>query len=229
MISYVNNSFEPSKAKADLGRGRMTLRVIPVVTSEDRSSRATLMLAYRRGVNLLPAWLSCRLPELAKAIRRYALSAAVIGLIVWGIAGIFFARRVHFLEQPQQAHRNGELIPTTSGPIVSYRLARDEQRVRSPAISDIPEIFLQPHSHAISLRLPFFQGTGGKTCSADVKALGEDQTLLTNNSLSVKRDISDSFVEIVVPTDLLKRNTYYTVYLHYSQFTNQYTFKVSAQ
>ena len=231
IVSYANDFFESSRATAIIGQGRMRLRITPFSTPETDPSRGTLTLSYQRGKNLLPPWFSWRIRwDVVKTIRSYGLAAAAIALVAWGIAGIFFAHKVQLLErQLQQAHRTRELIPMTAGAIVSYRLARDEKRIRGAEISDIPEISLRLHSQAISLQLPLSQGTDGKTYSAEVKIFGEDQTVLTEEFLKVKGEAPDFFVEIVLPTDLLKSNTYYTVYLHSSQLTDRYTFKVSPE
>jgi len=230
-ISYANDLFESSTATAIIGQGRMKFRITPSETSETAPSRATLTLSYEPKMNLLTGPFPWRIGlYLTKPIRSYGLVAAAIALIGWGIAGAFFARRVQVLEQQlQQAHRSRELLPTTAGAIVSYRLAKDDKRVRGADVGDIPEISLRLHSRAITLQLPLSQAIGGQTYSAEVKIFEEDQPLLTENFLRVKEEAPESFVEIVVPTDLLKSNTYYTVYLHSSQLTDRYTFKVSME
>jgi hypothetical protein len=49
---------------------------------------------------------------------------------------------------------------------------------------------------------------------------------MTQNFLQPTRAENGSIVEIVVPVDLLKADTYYTVHLHSSERTDRFTFKV---
>ena len=49
---------------------------------------------------------------------------------------------------------------------------------------------------------------------------------MTQNFLQPRRTENGSIVEIVVPVDLLKADTYYTVHLHSSDRTDRFTFKV---
>jgi hypothetical protein len=50
--------------------------------------------------------------------------------------------------------------------------------------------------------------------------------LMTQNFLQPTRIENGWIVEIVVPVDLLKVDTYYTVHLHSSDRTDRFTFKV---
>jgi hypothetical protein len=90
----------------------------------------------------------------------------------------------------------------------------------------IPEISLHLHSPAISLELPLTLTTGTPSYSAELKTFTGDQTLMTQNFLQPTRIENGLIVEIVVPVDLLKVGTYYTVHLHSSDRTDRFTFKV---
>jgi len=151
-----------------------------------------------------------------------------MALIGWGVAGTFYAHKVKELEQKLQlARRNQQqLSPTAARAIVSYALVRDDQRVRGTETAGIPEISLHLHSPAISLELPLTSTTGASGYSADLKTFTGDQTLMTQNFLQPTRTENGSIVEIVVPVDLLKADTYYTVHLHSSDRTDRFTFKV---
>ena len=81
-------------------------------------------------------------------------------------------------------------------------------------------------SAAISLELPLGQSTGTGSYTAELKAFTGDQTLMTQNVLKSVRSDGGETVEIIVPADLLKADTYYTVHLHLSDRTDHFTFKV---
>ena len=49
---------------------------------------------------------------------------------------------------------------------------------------------------------------------------------MTQNFLQPARIDSGSAVEIMIPADLLKADSYYTVYLYSSDRTDHFTFKV---
>jgi hypothetical protein len=151
-----------------------------------------------------------------------------MALIGWGVAGAFYSHKVKELEQKLQlARRNQQqLSPTSARAIISYALIRDDQRVRGTETTGIPEISLHLHSPAISLELPLTSTTGSPSYSAELKTFTGDQTLMTQNFLQPTRIENGSIVEIVVPVDLLKIDTYYTVHLHSSDRTDRFTFKV---
>jgi len=151
-----------------------------------------------------------------------------MALIGWGVAGAFYSHKVKELEQKLQlARRNQQqLSPTAARAIVSYALIRDDQRVRGSETIGIPEISLHLHSPAISLELPLTSIAGTPSYSAELKTFKGDQTLMTQNFLQPTRTENGSIVEIVVPVDLLKADTYYTVHLHSSGRTDRFTFKV---
>jgi hypothetical protein len=151
-----------------------------------------------------------------------------MALIGWGVAGAFYSHRVKELEQKLQlARRNQQQLPPTAArAIISYGLIRDDQRVRGTETAGIPEISLHLHSPAISLELPLTPTAKPPSYSAELKTFTADQTLMTQNFLQPRRTDSGSVVEIVVPADLLKGDTYYTVHLHSSDRTDRFTFKV---
>ena len=90
----------------------------------------------------------------------------------------------------------------------------------------IPEISLNLGSAAISLELPTGQSTAAKSYTAELKTFTGNQTLMTQNILAPVRSDSGESVEIIVPADLLKADTYYTVHLNSSDRTDHFTFKV---
>ena len=90
-----------------------------------------------------------------------------------------------------------------------------------------PKISLQLRSPAISLELPLLrQSTQAEGYTAELKTFTGDQTLMTQNILKPIRRYGGNTVEIIVPADLLKAGTYYTVHLHSSGRTDRFTFKV---
>jgi hypothetical protein len=151
-----------------------------------------------------------------------------MALIGWGVAGAFYSHKVKELEQKLElARRNQQqLSPTAARAIISYALIRDDQRVRGTQTIGIPEISLHLHSPAISLELPLTSIAGTPSYSAELKTFTGDQTLMTQNFLQLTRIENGSIVEIVVPVDLLKADTYYTVHLHSADRTDRFTFKV---
>jgi hypothetical protein len=231
LISYANNAFDFSTGTAVLNRGKLRLQVAPIPTSGQEPSRATLSLNYT------PALFATRLSTTARKlansgarVRPYAFAALTIALVVWGAAGAFYAHRAKVLEgQLQQTRRNPQqLSPTAARAIVSYALIPDEQRVRGTAPADIPEISLRLRSSAVALELPLSRVLESPSYSAELKTFSGDRTLMTQNSLQPTRTDVRWKVEIVVPADLLRPDTYYTVHLHSPEATDHFTFKAVA-
>jgi hypothetical protein len=228
-IPYVNNTFESSRGAAKLGPGELEFKVIPVATVGQRPPQAILSLNYHarfQWTRPLIAWgefASFRITP-----RAYLLAGLAMALVVWGVAGAFYSHKVKELEQKLElARRNQQqLSPTAARAIVSYALIRDDQRVRGAEAIGIPEISLHLHSPAISLELPLTSIAGTPNYTAELKTFTGDQTLMTQNFLQPTRTENGSIVEIVVPVDLLKADTYYTVHLLSSGRTDRFTFKV---
>jgi hypothetical protein len=151
-----------------------------------------------------------------------------MALLGWGVAGAFYSHKVKELEQQLQLARRNQrqLSPTDARAIISYVLIRDDQMVRGTGTAGIPEISLHLHSPAIGLELPLPPTAKVPGYNAELKTFTGDQTLMTQNFLQPRRADSGSVVEIVVPADLLKADTYYTVHLHSSDRTDRFTFKV---
>lgn len=228
-IPYVNNTFESSRGTAKLGAGKLEFKIIPVATGGQRPPQAILSLNYHSAFQLTRPWMAWR--ELASfriTLREYVLAGLAIALIGWGLATAFYSHKVKELEQKLELARRSQqqLSPTAARAIISYALIRDDQRVRGTETAGIPEISLHLHSPAISLELPLTPTAKDSTYSAELKTFTGDQTLMTQNFLQPTRADNGSVVEIVVPVDLLKADTYYTVHLHSSDRTDRFTFKV---
>jgi hypothetical protein len=228
-IPYANDTFESSWGTAKLGAGKLEFEVIPVATGGQRPPQAILSLNYHPAFQLTRPWMAWReFASLRITLRAYLLAGSAIALIGWGLVSAFYSHKVKELEQKLElARRNQQqLSPTAARAIISYALIRDDQRVRGTETTSIPEISLHLHSPAISLELPLTSTTGASGYSAELKTFTGDQTLMTQNFLQPTRTENGSIVEIVVPVDLLKADTYYTVHLHSSDRTDRFTFKV---
>jgi hypothetical protein len=228
-ISYANNAFESSRGKAKLGASELEFAVIPVATRGQRQLQAILNLNYHARLQWARPWIAWRdFADFRLPLRAYVLAGLAMALIGWGVAGAFYSHKVKELEQKLQlARRNQQqLSPTSARAIISYALIRDDLRVRGTETTGIPEISLHLHSPAISLELPLTSTTGSTSYSAELKTFTGDQTLMTQNFLQPTRIENGLIVEIVVPVDLLKVGTYYTVHLHSSDRTDRFTFKV---
>ncbi|MBZ5506030.1 MAG: hypothetical protein LAO78_11135 [Acidobacteriia bacterium] len=228
-IPYVNNTFEPSRGTAKLGRGELEFKVIPVATVGQRPPQAILSLNYHarfQWTRPLIAWREFASFRITP--RAYLLAGLAMALIGWGVAGAFYSHKVRELEQKLELARwnQQQLSPTAARAIISYALIRDDQRVRGTETIGIPEISLHLHSPAISLELPLTSIAGTPSYSAELKTFTGDQTLMTQNFLQPTRTDNGSVVEMVVPVDLLKADTYYTAHLHSSGRTDRFTFKV---
>jgi hypothetical protein len=228
-IPYANNIFESSTGIAKLGAGKLEFRVIPVATVGERPPQAILSLNYHARFQWnrpLIAWRE--FASFRITLRAYVLAGLAMALIGWGVAGAFYSHKVKELEQKLQLTRQNQqqLSPTAARAIISYTLIRDDQRVRGTETAGIPEISLHLHSPAISLELPLPLTAGTSSYSAELKTFAGDQTLMTRNFLQPTRTDNRPIVEIVVPVDLLKADTYYTVHLHSSHRTDRFTFKV---
>lgn len=228
VISYANNAFEFSTATAQLSSGKLRFEVTPIAPLGQGPPRAILSLNFHprfRWTRLWLAWRDFKKPQ--PAIRGYALAGLAMALIGWGVAGAIYSHKLKALEEKlQQAQRNQQqLLPTAARAIISYRLTRDDQRVRGAETVPIPEISLRMHSPAISLELPLSRTTENGSYTADLKTFTGDQTLVTQNFLRPARSDGGAAVEIVVPADLLRADNYYTVHLHSSDRTDHFTFK----
>ena len=228
-IPYTNNAFEFSRATALLSSGKLRFEITPMATQGQRSPQAILSLNYHPRLQWARPWDAWReFASFRVTLRAYALAGVAMALVGWGVAGAFYSHKVKVLEQKLQlARRNQQqLSPTAARAIISYALIRDDLRVRGTETSSIPEISLRLQSPAISLELPLVPTTGATGYSAELKTFKGEQTLMTQNFLQPRRIDNGSVVEIVVPVDLLKVDTYYTVYLHSSNRTDRFTFKV---
>jgi hypothetical protein len=229
-LTYADNAFEFSRSTAVLSKGRLKFGVTPVAKLGQEPPRAILSLNYLPKFHLpwlSTAWRGFR--NSGRPIRWYALTGVAMVLIGWGVTGVFYARKIKLLEQQlQQVQRNQQqLSPTAARAIISYKLTRDDQRVRGAETAGIPEIALL-RSPAVSLVLPLSGTEEARTYSAEVKTFSGDRTLLTQNFLQATRTDAGPVVEIVIPADLLKVYTYYTVHLRSSDTTDRFTFKVVA-
>jgi hypothetical protein len=228
-LTYANNTFEFSRDTAVLSKGKLKVAVAPIANPADHPPRATVTLSYHPGFQWtrgLIAWHDFR--NSGPTIRSYVAAAVAMAILAWGVTGAFYAHKIKVLEQElQQAHRNQQqLAPTAARAIISYTLTRDDQRVRGTETDGIPEISLL-HSPAVSLELPLPPTAESRSYSAEVKTFAGDQTLVTQNFLQATRTDAGSVVAIVLPADLLKPDTYYTVHLHSSDRTDRFTFKVA--
>ena len=231
VISYTDNLFELSGGSANLNRGKLRFAVKPMADSLDRAPRATLSVQYAPRFQWIRPWtMGSVLEGSQRTIYWYALAGLAVALLSWGSAGLFYSHKIKILEDKlQQAQRHPHpVVPTTARAILSYTLTRDDLQVRGPDGAGTPEISLRPHSAAISLALPISPATGTLSYTAELKTFAGDQTLLTLNFLQAVRTDAGSIVEIVVPSDVLRPDTYYTVHLHRPDATDHFTFKVVA-
>lgn len=231
VISYADNAFELSRATAVLNNGKLKLGITPIAKLRQELPRATLSVNYHpkfQLARLLTAWRD--FGNAGRTIPSYALAGLAMALIGCGLAGAFYAHKVKVLEQKlQQAHRDQQqLLPTAARAIISYTLTRDDQRVRSVEAAGIPEISLRLNLTAVSLQLPLSRTTETRSYSVDLKTFTGDRTLMTQDFLQPTRTNAGSVVEIVLPAELLKADTYYTVHLHSSDTIDHFTFKVVA-
>jgi hypothetical protein len=228
-IPYANNTFESSRGTAKLGAGELEFEVIPVATGGQRHPQAILSLNYHAAFQWTYPWIAWRaFADFRITLRAYVLAGLAMALIGWGVSGAFYSHKVKELQQKLQLARQNQqqLSPTAARAIISYALIRDDQRIRGTQTAGIPEISLHLHSPAISLQLPLTSTAGIPSYSAELKTFTGDQTLMTQNFLQPTRTENGSILEIVVPVDLLKADTYYTVHLHSSDRTDRFTFKV---
>jgi len=229
IISYVNDGFDSAAATARLNSGNLKFEVAPIATLGQGPPKAMLAVTFRPQFRWTRPWLLWGdVVSGRPTIRGYALAGLAMALLGAGVTGAVYSYKVNVLERKlQQSERTQQLLaPTAARTIISYALIRDDQRVRGSATVPIPEISLNLRSAAISLELPIGQSTGTGIYTAELKAFTGDPPLMTQNVLRPVRSDGGESVEIIVPADLLKANTYYTVHLHSSDRTDRFTFKV---
>ena len=229
VISYANNAFDSSGATAKLSGGKFKFEVTPIATQGQGPPRAILALTFQPRVRWTHPGLAWReFVSGRPTIRAYAFAGLAMALAGAGVTGVIYSHKLKEVEEKlQEAQRSQtQLLPTAARAIISYKLTADDQRVRGTARVTIPEISLKLRSAAMSLQLPLRQGALAEGYSAELKAFTGDQTLMTQNILRPAQTNGGEAVEIIVPTDLLKADTYYTVYLHSPDRTDHFTFKV---
>lgn len=231
LISHMDNAFESSRRNTTIGNGRLQFAVAPVARAAEGPPRAILTVKYRPRLQLGWSWTPWTVSwKTGRAILFYALTGVTLALVGWGAASAFYGHKIKLLERDlKQAHSTQPLVPTTARAIMSYALTRDDLRVRGSETAGVPEISLRLGSPAISLDLPLSGRAAGLTYSAELKTFSGDRTLLTLNFLQAIQTDAGSSVEIVVPSDLLRADTYYTVHLRSPEGTDHFTFKVVAQ
>jgi len=228
-ISYASNAFESARALTRVSGGELKFEITPVIAPGQGQTRAILSLNYYPRFQWTRPWTIWREPGLSgRKISAYALAGLVMAFITWGMAAAFYSARVKALEKElQQAQSNQQrLFPTAARAIVSYTLTSDDLRVRGADAAGIPEISLRLHSPAISLDLALPPAAQAPSFNAELKTFTGNKILMTQNFLQPARIDSGSAVEIVVPADLLRADSYYTVYLHSPDRTDHFTFKV---
>ena len=229
VVSYSDDAFDSSTASATLSSGNLKFEVTPIATLGQGPPRGILALSFRPRLRWTRPWLVWS--EFAAGrptIRAYALAGLAMALLGAGVTGEVYSYKMRVLEQRlQQVQRSQQqLSPTAARAIIPYTLIRDDQHVRGSGTVPIPEISLNLRSAAISLQLPIGQNNGTGSYTAELKAFTGDQTLMTQNVRRPVRSDGGETVEIIVPADLLKANSYYTVHLHSSDRTDHFTFKV---
>jgi hypothetical protein len=226
LIPYDNNTFEFSRGEARTANGTLHFTVMPIKNTDGRG-KAVLNLSYRPKRRM--KWLLhfAGFKGHRRAIIAHAFVGLTIALIGWGAAIVFYSHRITLLErQLKQAQDKQPLPPVTAHAIVYYALTRDDERVRVWGMPGPPEISLRLHSPAIGLDLPLANSSQWQTYNAELQTFSGEQNLLTLNFLRAISSNNGTRVEIVVPSDLLKPDTYYTVHLRSSDRTDNFTFKV---
>jgi len=229
VVSYAEDAFDISRATAKLGSGKLKFEVTPIAIPGHGSPRAILALTFQSRLRWTRPWLAWRaVGGVRPTIRAYAVAGLTMALVGAGVTGAVYSYKLKLLKRElQQAQLSQQqLLPTAARAIISYRLVRDDQRVRGSQTVPIPEISLKLRSAAISLELPLGPNTPAESFSAELEAFTGDQTLMTQNTLKPIRSDGGEAVEIIVPADLLKADTYYTVHLYSSNRTDHFTFKV---
>src|SRR5215472_308608 len=229
MISYLGNEFEPVHSENSLANGRLAFDLTPMAKRLPESARAILALNYRPKLQFArPAQILQALGRSAYNLWGYALACLVMAVLTWGVASLFYLHQIKSLEQKlQNAQHEHVWSPTAARAIVSYVLARDDERVRGVEDQGVPEISLDLYSPAIGLELPLRGIPVSPSYVAELKTFAEDRTLMTQNFVQAVRTDHGASIEIIVPTDLLRPGSYYTVELGSPGRSDPFSFKVT--
>jgi hypothetical protein len=228
-ITCTSGGIDYSEATAPLNAGALQIAVTPAPTGDFSGGMVTI--DYHVQVPWSRPWRILRDKKPFQIVRGYAFSALVLAIITLGFTAASYLRRSVNLEQQlrQVRHNQQELSPTAARGMISYLLTRDDARVRGVDSEPIPEVPLRVHSTAICLELPLGASEKrGGSYNAEVKTLTGEQVLVSENSLQAKPGDFGPLIEVVVPSDLLRPNTYYTVFLHSPDRVDHFTFKVIA-
>jgi hypothetical protein len=226
MVSYLDNQFESTTASVALEGGRLTLQVTPVAANGYKTPRAILALKYKPSFEFVrPKAIWHKMKSARRKLGRYAFVGLAMAFLGWGIASISY---IHEIRSLKEALRTGQqdrpLSSTAEKAIVSYAITPDDQRVRGTEEAGVPEISLRPT--AIILQLALQGIPRAQHYSVELKNFAGDQMLMVQNSLKPVRTERGEVLEIVVPTDLLLANAYYTAYLHSPGRLDRFSFKV---
>ena len=229
-ISYVDEAFEFSKSSGALGRGKIQFTVAPIGEVNSYPAKGSVTLNYRPAFQVGKALAGWGLFPGGRKIRFYALIVVAAVLVGWAAIGAFYAREAKVLEQELERSRRyqSQPSPAIARAVISYVLVRDDQRVRGAGKAGIPEISLRRYPPVVSLELPLNDTTAPDGYKVELKPFTGEQTLLTESSLKSTSTDAGPTLEIVFSSDLLKPNTYYTVFLYSRDRTDRFTFKAVA-
>jgi hypothetical protein len=226
VVSYFDNQFEFTTACVALEGGTLIFQVTPVATNGYKTPRAVLSLRYKprfQVVSLKATW--GKVKKARPNLWRYAFVGLAMAVLGWGVASISYIHEIRSLKEAfQTGQQDRPLSSTAEKAIVSYIITPDDQRVRGTEEAGVPEILLRPP--AIILQLALQGIPRAQHYSVEIRDFAGDQMLMVQNSLKPVRAERGEIIEIVVPTNLLLSNAYYTVYLHSSGRLDRFSFKV---
>src|SRR5262249_20593226 len=146
-----------------------------------------------------------------QTIARWSVAGLALIAFGWGLGASFYSQKLKTIEQRLQPVEHKQLAPTEARAIISYRLTRDEQMVRGTDETPmVPQISLRLHALAISLELPLSPATPAEGYIVELRTFTDNHAVMTQNFLHPSLASNYSAVQIVVPADLLKPDTYYT-------------------
>jgi hypothetical protein len=224
MVRYTNSDFDHASDAASLNAGRLKFETTPLAVGNG-PARASFRISFEPKLHWIRFWRGFVVLNPRGMLQAFAFGVMGIALILAFIVVTVYSHRLKVLEQKAQQVqiRQTEATAAVSPTIMSYRLGLDERRVRGAGGDPIPEISVKLRPRVVELQLPLAEPGREESYTAELKTFIDNQLLLSEKLLP---QVRNGVVKIIIPTDALVPDTYYTVYLHSSERTDRYTFKI---
>jgi hypothetical protein len=223
-ITYAKNSFEPSRATAQLSQGTVVFDLTPVQQEEGIPSWASLEIAFRPSLTRADDLLSRLMPRHWRTALGYLITAIAMLILGWSFADHFYRREIETLRRDLATAQNAS-EKASGRTIAYYRLADDSKRSRGDSQSQIPEISLSSSSSVIVLEMSVAGNEEANPVTAELQTFDGDRTLMKQLTTPPFQTPNGRVVRLLVPSDRFASDSYYTIILTTSQSEHRFSFE----